>query len=181
MARRRDRKTRIKRTLKEYLNFYSFWVKKKNCMNTLVSCNWCNMLVDTIAAMNLWSTSCLHSQLFAGQIVYESWPLFSFLETELCQTTVKTDDDIRWLMRSNLTISILNICLDLHPLPGAHFSRSLFIWTNRQMASMSYAAASSAKTSDSTPVSKSNSRTVICLLRNDLRYHDNEALQWAHR
>ena len=24
-------------------------------------------------------------------------------------------------------------------------------------------------------------RTVICLLRNDLRIHDNEALLWAHR
>jgi len=24
-------------------------------------------------------------------------------------------------------------------------------------------------------------KTVICLFRNDLRYHDNEALQWAHR
>merc|ERR1719193_738001 len=27
----------------------------------------------------------------------------------------------------------------------------------------------------------SGGRTVICFLRNDLRYHDNEALQWAHR
>ncbi|KAK7504845.1 hypothetical protein BaRGS_00003873 [Batillaria attramentaria] len=28
---------------------------------------------------------------------------------------------------------------------------------------------------------KSTMRTVICLFRNDLRLHDNEALQWAHR
>jgi len=49
------------------------------------------------------------------------------------------------------------------------------------MATKSYAAASSAMTNESAPVSKGNSRTVICLLRNDLRYHDNEALQWAHR
>ena len=27
----------------------------------------------------------------------------------------------------------------------------------------------------------SSGRTVIFLFRNDLRFHDNEALQWAHR
>ena len=66
------------------------------------------------------------------------------------------------------------------------------LWTYRLLTlskmatSRSYASASAGSTASIAATSSSSpaqpgAKTVVCLFRNDLRYHDNEALQWANR